>query len=144
VAQWREQEWAARKKEKRIRRRGHREQRSKEFRLHEQQGLSSPATSEYSSSDEEEEERDGGRALSERWEPTPPSLRAVEATEETAPGVGARASATRQPTREATRAAEAPAHTAEATGGAVAATSAAATTPAEPPRKRKRGFSTLR
>jgi hypothetical protein len=35
-----------RKKEKRIQRRELREQRSEEFRLHEQQGLSSPATSE--------------------------------------------------------------------------------------------------
>jgi hypothetical protein len=46
--------------------------------------------------------------------------------------------------REATRAAEAPACAVEATGGAVVATLAAATTPAEPPRKRKRGFSTQR
>jgi hypothetical protein len=46
--------------------------------------------------------------------------------------------------REATRAAEALARTAEVTGGAAVATSAGATTPAEPPRKRKRGFSTLR
>jgi hypothetical protein len=65
------------KKEKRIRWRERREQRSEEFRLREHQGLSPPATSEYSSSDEEEEEEeeeesDGGRALPERWEPTPP------------------------------------------------------------------------
>jgi hypothetical protein len=58
--QQREQERAACKKAKRIRRRECREQRSEEFRLREQQGLSSPATSEYSSSDEEEEESDGG------------------------------------------------------------------------------------
>jgi hypothetical protein len=51
-----------RKKEKRIRRREHREQRSEEFRLRELQGLSPPATSEYSSS-LSEEESDGGRAL---------------------------------------------------------------------------------
>jgi hypothetical protein len=44
AAQRREQELAARKKEKRIRRRERREQRSEEFRLREQQGLSSPAT----------------------------------------------------------------------------------------------------
>jgi hypothetical protein len=49
-----------RKKEKRIRRRERLEQRSEEFRLREQRGLSSPATSEYSSSDDEEEESDGG------------------------------------------------------------------------------------
>jgi hypothetical protein len=70
AAQRREQERATRKK-KRIRRRERREQRSEEFRLHEQQGLSSPVTSEYSSSDEEEES-DGGRALPERWELAPP------------------------------------------------------------------------
>jgi hypothetical protein len=152
VAQWREQELAAHKKEKRIRQRERREQRSEEFRLREQRGLSSPATSEYSSSDEKEEEgSDGGRALPERWEPAPPSPRAAEAAEETAPGVGAGAPVTRQPVREAARtaevparAAEVPARAAEATGGAAVATSAAATTPAEPPRKRKRGFSTLR
>jgi hypothetical protein len=56
----------ARKKEKRIRRWELWEQKSVEFRLREQQGLSSPATSEYSSSDEEEEESDGGRALPKR------------------------------------------------------------------------------
>jgi hypothetical protein len=49
----------ARKKEKKIWRRERWEQRSVEFRLREQLGLSSPATSEYSSSDEEEES-DGG------------------------------------------------------------------------------------
>jgi hypothetical protein len=73
------------KKEKRIQRQECREQRSEEFRLREQLGLSSPATSEYSSS-EEEEESDGGRALPKRWEPSPPSPRAAEAAEETAPG----------------------------------------------------------
>jgi hypothetical protein len=36
------------------------------------------------------------------------------------------------------------ARVAEVTGGAGVATSVAATTPIEPPRKRKRGFSTLR
>jgi hypothetical protein len=112
--------------------------------MREQQGLSSPGTSEYSSSDEEEEESDGGRAPPERWEPSPPSPRAVEAAKETAPGAGAGAPAARHPTGEATRAAEAPARTAEMAGGAAAATPMAATTSAEPPRKRKRGFSTLR
>jgi hypothetical protein len=73
----------------------------------------------------------------ERWEPSPPSPRAAEAAEETAP-------AARQPTGEVTRAAEAPACAAETTGGEVVATLAAATASAEPPRKRKRGFSTLR
>jgi hypothetical protein len=45
--------------------------------------------------------------------------------------------------REATRAAEAPARTVEVTRGEATA-AAAATTPAEPPRKRMWGFSTLR
>jgi hypothetical protein len=45
--------------------------------------------------------------------------------------------------REATRAAEALARAAEVTRGAAVATSTAATTPAEPPGKRKWGFSTL-
>jgi hypothetical protein len=60
--QRREQERAARKKERRIRWRERQEQRDEEFRLHELQGLSPPATSEYSSSGEgEEEESDGGQ-----------------------------------------------------------------------------------
>jgi hypothetical protein len=115
AAQRREQERAARKKERSIRQRERREQRSEKFRLREQQGLSSPGTSEYSSSDEEEEEEsDGGRAPPEMWEPSPPSPRAAEAAEETAPGAGAGALAAKHPTREATRAAE------MAGGGAVA------------------------
>jgi hypothetical protein len=142
AAQRREQERAA-LKEKRIRWRERREQRSEEFRLREKQGLSSPATSEYSSSDEEKVS-DGERALPERWEPAPPSPRAAEAAEETAPGAGAGVPAARQPTREVTRTAEGLARAMEATGGAATATSAAAATATEPPRKRKRGFSTLR
>jgi hypothetical protein len=112
-------------------------------------------TSEYSSSDEEEKS-DGGRALPERWEPAPPSPSAAEAVEETAIGTGAGAPVARQSRREAARATEVPVHAAEATahaaevpsrsvevsGGAAVATSAAATTPVEPPRQRKRGFST--
>jgi hypothetical protein len=146
AAQRREQEKAARKKEKRIRRRERRERRSEEFRLSEQQGLSSPGTLEYSSSDEEEgeDEDDGGRAPPERWEPSPPSPRAVEAVEEAAPGAGAGTPAARHPTGEAMRASEAPARAVEMAGGAAAATPVAATTSAEPPRKKKRGFSTLR
>jgi hypothetical protein len=145
AAQRREQERAARKKERSIWRRERRERRTEEFRLCEQQGLSSPGTSEYSSSDEEgEEESDVGRAPAERWGPSPPSPRAAEVAEETAPGAGAGAHAVGRPTREATRAAEAPARTAEMAGGAAAATPVAATTSAEPPRKRKRGFPTLR
>jgi hypothetical protein len=117
--------------------------RSEEFRLREQQGLSSPATSEYSSSDNEEES-DGERALAERWEAAPPLPRAAEPAEEIVPGAGAGVTVARQPMREAARAAEALAHAAKVTGSAAVATSAAATTPVEPPRKRKQGFSTLR
>jgi hypothetical protein len=85
-----------------------------------------------------------GWTLPERWEPLPPSPKAAEAAEETAPRAGAGAPATRQPMREATRAAGASARAAGMTGGAAVATPAAATTSAKPPRKRKRGFSTLR
>jgi hypothetical protein len=60
AAQRREQELAARK-ERRIRQWERREQRDKEYRLCEKQGLSSPSASEYSSSGErEEEESDRG------------------------------------------------------------------------------------
>jgi hypothetical protein len=45
-------------RERATRHRERRERRSEEFRLHEQQGLSSPGTEEYSSSDEEEEEEE--------------------------------------------------------------------------------------
>jgi hypothetical protein len=72
VAQRQEQERAGRKRERSIRRRERRERRSEEFRLREQQGLSSPGTEEYSSLGEAEEESDGGRAPLERWEPSPP------------------------------------------------------------------------
>jgi hypothetical protein len=143
AAQRREQERVAHKKEKGIRRQERRERRSEEFRLREQQGLSSPATSEFSSSDKEEgEESDGGRAPPERWEPSPPSPRAAEAAEETASGAGAGAPAAGHPTGEVTRAAEAPTCAVEMVGGEAAATPAAATARAEPSRKRKRGFST--
>jgi hypothetical protein len=60
------------------------------------------------------------------------------------PGAGVGAPAARQPTRKATHATEAPACAARTTGGEAVATPAVDTTPAEPPRKRKRGFSTLR
>jgi hypothetical protein len=58
--QRREQERVARKKERRIRRWEHWEQRDEEYRLHEQQGLSPPAASEYSLSSEEEGVMGGG------------------------------------------------------------------------------------
>jgi hypothetical protein len=58
AAQRRERERVYRRRERNARRRERREQRSEEFRLREQQGLSSPGTEEYSSSDEEEEEEE--------------------------------------------------------------------------------------
>jgi hypothetical protein len=62
AAQQRERERATRKKERATRHRERRERRNEEYRLREQQGLSSPGTEEYSSSDEEEEEEEvGGR-----------------------------------------------------------------------------------
>jgi hypothetical protein len=172
AAQRREPERVARKKEKRIRRWERREWRDEEFRLREQQGLSPPATSEDSSSgEEEEEEGDGGQALPERWEPAPPSPRAAEAAEGQVSGAGMEALAARQFTGEAACTAEAPARTAVASGSAAPAATSAATTsggvattapgatvmsgsaataatgatvaPAEPSKKRKRGFSTL-
>jgi hypothetical protein len=85
----------------------------------------------------------GGRPP-ERWEPAPPSPRAVEAAEEQAPGEGAEAPTTRRSTEGAARVAEAPVRAAEASGSAAVVTPAAASTPVEPLRKRKRGFSTLR
>jgi hypothetical protein len=76
AAQRREQERAARAKEKRLWRREHLEQYNEEYRLREQQGLSPLLAPVNSSSDEEES--DGGWATSDRWEPAPPSPR-VEA-----------------------------------------------------------------
>jgi hypothetical protein len=57
-----QQEWerAVRKKERARRHRERRERRSEEYRLREQQGLSSPGTEEYSSSEGDEEEETGG------------------------------------------------------------------------------------
>jgi hypothetical protein len=52
AAQQRERERVARRRERDARHRERRERRSEEFRLREQQGLSSPGTEEYSSSDE--------------------------------------------------------------------------------------------
>jgi hypothetical protein len=49
----------ARKRERATRHRDRRERKSEEYRLREQQGLSSPGTEEYSSSNEEEEEERG-------------------------------------------------------------------------------------
>jgi hypothetical protein len=103
-------------------------------------------TSEYSQSEEEEEEEesDRGRALPKRWEPVPPSPRAAEAAVEQALGASTGAPTASQSVREVARIAEVPVHAAEAAGGVAVVMSAAATAPVEPPRKRKRGFSTLR
>jgi hypothetical protein len=60
VAQRREQERAMRKRERSLRRQERRERRSEEFRLREQQGLSSPGTEEYSLSGKEEEGEEMG------------------------------------------------------------------------------------
>jgi hypothetical protein len=54
ASQQRERERAPRKKERAKRHRQRRERRNEEYRLREQQGLSSPGTEEYSSSKEEE------------------------------------------------------------------------------------------
>jgi hypothetical protein len=62
ASQQRERERAARKKERARRHRERRERRSEEYRLREQQGLSSPGTEEYSSSEGDEEEETGGQA----------------------------------------------------------------------------------
>jgi hypothetical protein len=62
ASQQRERERAARKKERAKQHRERRERRNEEYRLREQQGLSSPGTEEYSSSEEEEEKETGGRA----------------------------------------------------------------------------------
>jgi hypothetical protein len=58
AVQQQERERVARRRERATRHRERRERRSEEFRLREQQGLSSPGTKEYSSSDEEEEEEE--------------------------------------------------------------------------------------
>jgi hypothetical protein len=76
AAHWREQVRVDRRRERNARRWERRERRSEEFRLREQQGLSSPGTEEYSSSDEAQEEEgqeDRGQVLPDRWEPAPPS-----------------------------------------------------------------------
>jgi hypothetical protein len=91
----------------------------------------------------------GGRgerrgAPRERWNPPPPSLRDVEAAKEQALTVGAEAPTAERSVEEAARAAEVPASTAGASGSAAVATMGATIAPAEPSRKRKRGFSTLR
>jgi hypothetical protein len=131
AAQWREQEWAARKKERRIRRRERREQRDEEYLLREQQGLSPLAASQYSSEEEEEEESDGGGGLPPRGGILrPPSPRAAEAVEEQALGTGAEAPAAGRSAEGMARATEAPARAAEVSGSAAVATTAPTIAPA--------------
>jgi hypothetical protein len=104
AAQRREQERVDRRRERNAQRRERREQRSEEFRLREQQGLSSPGTEEYSSSyeEEEEEEEEGrGQVLPDRWEPATPSPEPTPVAREPSPGAGAGAPATRRSTTEA-------------------------------------------
>jgi hypothetical protein len=62
ASQQRERERVARKKERARRHRECRERRSEEYRLREQQGLSSPGTEEYSSSEGDQKEETGGQA----------------------------------------------------------------------------------
>jgi hypothetical protein len=113
AVQRREQVRVARRRERNARWCERREQRSEEFRLREQQGLSSPETEEYSSSSEEEEEEgeeeeDRGQVLPDRWEPAPSSPEPTPVTREPSPGVGVGAPAAGRSTVEAARAAEVP------------------------------------
>jgi hypothetical protein len=82
-----------RKRERDAWHRERRERRSEEFRLCEQQGLSSPGTEEYSSSDKEEEEEEEVReqVLPDRWEPAPPSPEPAPVAGMPSPGAGAEA-----------------------------------------------------
>jgi hypothetical protein len=145
AAQQRERERVACRRERGAR---HQERRSEEFRLCEQQGLSSPGTEEYSSSDEEEEEEEEEevreQVLPDKWEPAPPSPEPAPVAGVASPGAGAEAPATKQSATEAARDAEAPARVAEMVGGAAAAAPAAPATSAGTSRKRKRAFSSLR
>jgi hypothetical protein len=145
----------ARRRERDAWHRERREQRSEEFRLHEQQGLSSPGTEEYSSSDEEEEEEEEEvvreQVLPDMWEPAPPSPEPAPVAGEPSPGAGAEVPATRRSVTEAARAAEAPARASEASvragemvGGEAAASPTAPATSAGTSRKRKCAFSSLR
>jgi hypothetical protein len=88
------------------RHRERRERRSEEYRLCEQQGLSSLGTEEYSSSEGDEDEEAGGQGPSDRWEPAPPSTELVSAARAASPGAGAAAAAARQLTTGAARTAE--------------------------------------
>jgi hypothetical protein len=122
AVQQRKRERVARRRERDARHRERRERRSEEFRLREQQGLSSPGTKEYSSSDEEEEEEEEEvreQVLPDRWEPAPPSPEPALVAEVPSPRAGAEAPATRHSRTEAAPAAEV-----HATGASVRAAEA--------------------
>jgi hypothetical protein len=119
-----QRERVARRRERDARHWERRKRRNEEFRLREQQGLSSPGTEEYSSSDEEEEEEEEEvreQVLPDRWEPAPLSPEPAPVAGGPSPGAGAEAPVTRQSTTEAARAAEA-----RATGASVRAVGAPA------------------
>jgi hypothetical protein len=118
AAQQRERERAARKRERARWHSERRERRSEEYRLREQQGLSSLGTEEYSSSEEDEQEEAGGQGPSDRWEPSPLSPEPTPAARAASPGAEARA--------------------AEMSGGAATGAPAAPAPSIEASRKRKR------
>jgi hypothetical protein len=136
-AQRREQERAAHRKERSIRRREHREQQSKKYRLREQQGLSPRRPQRNRRRRRRKKRRVMGAGSSREVDSPTPSPRAAEAAEELAPVMGAEAPATGRSVEEAACAAE-------ASGSAVTAVTDVTAASAEPSRKRKRGFSTLR
>jgi hypothetical protein len=147
------------RRERDARHRERREWRSEEFRLHEQQGLSSPETEEYSSSNKEEEEEgeeDRGQGLPDRWELAPRHRSRLRWRENRRLGRTQRRlplGSLRQRRRDPRRRQCAPrrhlrarrsARAVEVAGGAVAAAPATPTTSAGASRKRKRAFSSLR
>jgi hypothetical protein len=84
-----------------------------------------------------------GAGPPERWNPSPPSPRVVEAAEKQALVAGAEAPAAGRSTEEMACTAEASARTTEASGSTAVAMTGTTAAPTEPSRKRKRGFSTL-
>lgn len=120
--QQREQDQAARAKEKKIGRQERLDRYNADYWLREQQGLSPPSELVLSSSDEEEGEEE--QTTSGRWDPAPPpSPGAEEVAAEPTPEAG-----TAPPVE----------------GSSVRTSAGSAGVPPEPSRKRKRGFSGLR
>jgi hypothetical protein len=76
TTQQRDQDLAARAKERKIRKQEHLDRHNEDYRLHEQQDLSPPPGLVNSSSDEEESE--GERTTSDRWEAMAPPSPGVE------------------------------------------------------------------